>query len=66
MNPYNKFLSSDWAIVFFWSAIGALFVGWVWNIVKIFQSFDGHVTTELIVRIVGLITVPVGGIVGYI
>lgn len=44
----------------------ALFVGWVLNIVAIVGLMGGDITAELVVRIVGVLAFPIGGIVGYL
>lgn len=42
-------------------------IGWVLNIMKLVTSdFSGPVSTEVILRIVGIIVAPLGGIMGYL
>lgn len=43
----------------------ALAVGYVINIVKITSIWAGELGVELMVRLIGTIFVPLGGIIGY-
>jgi len=40
-------------------------VGYILNIVKIFRHFNDPLTTEMILRIVGVVVAPFGVILGY-
>ena len=45
----------------------AAIVGWVSNIVKIFGlDFSSDVTTEVVLRIVGVVMAPLGVVMGYL
>jgi len=41
-------------------------VGWVINVVKIIASINDPLTTEIIVRLVGVFVLPLGAIMGII
>jgi hypothetical protein len=49
-----------WLIVVLFLAIG-----WIMNIVAVIQTDLSHVTTLLIVRIIGIIVVPLGSFLGW-
>jgi hypothetical protein len=44
---------------------GAILIGYVMNIWKIYLSADESITTFLLVRIMGIVFWPIGGIVGW-
>lgn len=44
----------------------AAVVGWIMNLVTIFQTFDAALTGELIIRVAGIFLVPIGAVMGYI
>lgn len=43
-----------------------LIAGWVLNIIAIIGAAGGGITAELIVRLVGVVVVPLGALLGYI
>jgi dolichyl-phosphate-mannose--protein O-mannosyl transferase len=47
-------------------AIGIAVWGWVWNIVKIFEIASDPITGMFLLRLAGLVLVPVGIILGFI
>lgn len=51
-------------IFLYLSAIIVLVIGWVMNIVKL-VSCDFIVSTEGVLRVVGIFVAPMGGILGY-
>jgi len=40
--------------------------GWVMNIIKIFRLVPGEITTEFVLRVVGILAAPFGAIMGYL
>ena len=44
----------------------AVIVGWIWNLVKVFQMLDCGFTPEMIIRIISIFAWPIGAIFGYI
>lgn len=40
-------------------------IGWVWNIIKIIGLMGGDITTEIVVRCIGVFVAPLGAILGY-
>lgn len=43
----------------------ALFIGWILNLIEIIATFSGPLTGMLIARLVGVLTLPLGGVLGY-
>ena len=43
-----------------------ILVGWVNNLLIVVASIQDPITTELIIRIVGVFAAPLGGVMGYI
>lgn len=41
-------------------------VGWILNIVKIIGAINDPVTVMLFLRVIGIISFPLGGILGYL
>ena len=41
-------------------------VGWVWNIVKLFNELDNHSLIKMVFRLAGIALVPLGAIFGYL
>lgn len=44
----------------------ALIVGWVMNIVTIWNTMNNPVTAKFILRCIGVFVGPIGGILGYL
>lgn len=42
-----------------------LCIGWVLNLIEIVSTFSGPLTGMLIARLVGVLAMPLGGILGY-
>ena len=46
--------------------VGAAFLGWCMNIVKLVGTVDGPVTGMFILRCVGIFLAPLGAVLGYV
>lgn len=44
----------------------AMTVGWIMNIVTIWNSMDNEVTAKFIIRVVGIFVFPIGAVLGYL
>lgn len=52
-------------VILYYGAILALVLGWCANIYKlVFGSYE--VTTEFVLRLVGIVLVPLGGVMGWV
>lgn len=40
--------------------------GWIWNIVKIVQTFDAVLTGMFIARCIGVFVAPLGAVLGFL
>ena len=65
-NRVQEEVGSVIAALTYLGLVGLLMVGWVFNVMAIWHSIDGPVTTKFIVRCIGLFVFPVGGILGYL
>ena len=54
-------LSIRWMLV-----VLVLMVGWVMNIVTLVQHVNDPVTTMTVLRAVGILVAPLGGVLGYL
>ena len=54
------------AFLFWLTAVGALGIGWIMNIVSIIHVISEPITPMIILRLVGIIVFPLGGILGYL
>jgi hypothetical protein len=43
----------------------AMVLGWIFNVVKIVGLWGADVNLEVVVRIVGVLFVPLGGVIGW-
>lgn len=41
-------------------------IGWVMNIIEIWNGFDAPVTAKMVVRIAGVVAWPIGAILGWL
>jgi len=41
-------------------------VGWVWNIIKLFNELDNHNLIKMVFRLAGIVLFPLGAIFGYL
>jgi hypothetical protein len=41
-------------------------LGWVWNIVKLFNELDNHNLIKMVFRLAGIVLFPLGAIFGYL
>lgn len=57
------FVSMPFVLIGVWIA---MLVGWVLNIVDIFGMGLSVMSPELILRLVGIVLVPLGGVMGYL
>jgi len=53
------------SLLFFFVWIAAI-VGWVWNVIKIFNLIEDPITGLFILRCVGVFAAPLGAILGYL
>lgn len=53
------FFAGIWAIIF------ALMIGWVMNIVKLWNSDLTVITGETVLRVVSIFVAPLGGVIGW-
>jgi polyferredoxin len=61
----RKYNSHSWALgIFFTIGILAM-VGWAWNFIKIFQTFDDVLTGMFIARCIGVFVAPLGAVLGW-
>ena len=58
-------LANTFSVLFYLAALFFGAIGWVMNLLKLFYLFDGPVTAELIIRLVGIAILPLGAIAGY-
>jgi len=49
-----------------WIIIPFFTVGWVWNIVKLFNELDNPNLIKMVFRLAGIALFPLGAIFGYI
>jgi hypothetical protein len=50
-----------WLAIWLFAAIG-----WVWNVIKIVNTFDASsISGEIVVRIIGVFVMPIGAIYGW-
>jgi len=40
-------------------------VGWVWNIIKLFNVLDDPFSARIVFRMLGILFIPLGAIIGY-
>lgn len=40
-------------------------VGWIWNIIKLFNVLDDPFSAKIVLRMLGIVLLPLGAIIGY-
>lgn len=53
-------------ILFYAAVILVILVGWIMNLITIFNTAQAELTGMFILRIVGIFIAPIGGVLGYI
>ena len=65
-----RVIKSEWpavvSLLLIFSAVLLCFVGWTWNVVKLFAIAADPLTGMFILRCVGVIFAPLGIILGYL
>jgi len=56
-----RFFGLGWTVYLIFMA-----VGWVLNIVTIVSHINDPITTMTVLRVVGIVAAPLGGVMGYI
>ena len=64
MNKKEKGSTALGLLVFIIWIAGA--IGWVWNIIKIVQSYQDVVNGLFIGRVIGVFLAPLGAVLGYL
>jgi hypothetical protein len=52
-------------LIFYTALIPLIIVGWIMNLVTIFNTAHVELTGMFILRIVGIFVAPIGGVLGY-
>ena len=63
MKKQKGFTSPGLIFVFIWVALA---VGWIMNIVEVVQTVSDPVTGMFVLRCIGIIAAPLGGVLGYL
>lgn len=67
MNRSQKdILLGGFALAFYLMLIIAIGYGWIENIIKLFHSDFGRITGALVLRVIGVVMVPLGVVMGYL
>lgn len=53
------------ALIFYVLVILAMLVGWVMNLVTVFNTAHAELTGIFILRVIGVFMAPIGGVLGY-